>query len=93
MQERGLSYAAPGAAEDVLEKELREGRLSLEELRLKEVDVALADATCFRSAGLAEIRLDVERSILSENSRLLDAFRDARASVLERSRRLVARLD
>ena len=56
MAERGLDYSDPGAAGDALLEQYRKGELTLEALRLLEIEVALVDATCYQAADLGLLR-------------------------------------
>jgi hypothetical protein len=91
MLERNHPYPLPGAAEVALEGEFREGRLSLDELRVKEVDVALVDASCYVSAGLVNARLEIERDIVARNADRIRAYLASRERALQRSERLARR--
>jgi hypothetical protein len=69
MADQGYMFAGPRQAVGVLADGAREGRLTMDELRKAEIATAIADATCYRSAGLIELsaaaRERAERAVLA----------------------------
>jgi len=63
MSQRGYDYPRPGAAAVDLGRELHAGKISLEELRPKEIAIATADAECFGQTGLVEVRATVQQRV------------------------------
>ena len=90
MARHGLSYARPGSAADELSREYHEGKLNLAGLRQREVDVATADAACFETVGLAEIRESAqsraEQQVGKELEQVLDDYRQMKLEALQRAR-------
>jgi hypothetical protein len=91
MLERNHPYPLPGAAEVALEGEFRQGKLSLDELRVKEVDVALVDASCYVSAGLVKARFEIERDIVARNADRIRTYLASREKAVRRSEGLARR--
>jgi hypothetical protein len=89
MHARGLDDDQPAAAAARLASEYHGGKLSLDELRTREVAVATADTECFVAAGLerarqaAESRAEAE--VLDENRDKLVAMQRARDEALTRA--------
>jgi hypothetical protein len=89
MHERGFDDDQPAAAATRLASEYHGGKLSLDELRTREVAVATADTECFVAAGLerarqaAESRAEAE--ILDENREKLVAMQHARDEAIKRA--------
>jgi hypothetical protein len=58
---RGHDYPAPGEAAAELGRALHEGRISRDDLRSREIAIATADAECFASTGLGELRAALQQ--------------------------------
>jgi hypothetical protein len=89
MSQRGMSYAGPGAAAVLLQREFSEGKIDREALREKEIAIATADAECFARAGLAEVQGSVqsrvEQEVLASRGSSLSAYHRILTSAVERA--------
>jgi hypothetical protein len=95
MAERGFSYSEPNAAADALAREFQSGRLALEELRKREVEVATAEAGCHAEAGLTAVYegalARAEAEVEQGNRGLLETFLQDQAEALARASKLASR--
>jgi hypothetical protein len=55
MAARGYSYSQPAEAMNALAHDVHAGRLSVEDLRKKEIETAVVDTACYLSTGLIEV--------------------------------------
>jgi len=89
MHERGFDDDQPQAASSRLAGEYHGGKLSLDELRTREVAAATADTECYVAAGLERARQAAESraeaAVLDENREKLVAMQHARDEAIERA--------
>lgn len=89
MHQRGFDEDQPASATTRLAGEYHAGKLSLDELRAREVAVATADAECFVAADLRSSRqtaeAQAEEELLAQNSEKLLAMKRERAEAIERA--------
>jgi hypothetical protein len=90
MKEHTMDSEFPGTAAEALKDAYRSGQLSLQELRHRETETAVVDATCYRSAGLPEVVERLEQTAQAEVAagarETVDAFEALLASAVGRAR-------
>jgi hypothetical protein len=89
MAERGYSYSQPAEAMNALANDFHAGRLSLEDLRKKEIETAVADTACYLSTGLTEVlaaaRERAERAVLARAAGTGEQLRSSLDNALARA--------
>lgn len=90
MEREGLPYERPGSAAEALGRDFREGRIAPRDLRMREIEVASADSSCYLEAELGEARAEAqaraEQEVTEERGDTLTAYQDMQTSSLERAR-------
>lgn len=89
MRERGLSYDAPGAAAGELSAAYHAGKMTMEALRSREIEVASADAECHARAGLGDVvaqaQARAEQRFASQNEELVTEYMAVNEQAVERA--------
>lgn len=89
MSSRGFPYSEPEAAVDALVRETQRGQITGEQLRRREIDVASADADCFREVNLKssfdEAHARAEAAVERESRGVLESMIALQTGALERA--------
>jgi hypothetical protein len=89
----GYAYDVPGAAAKELQQQLQAGQLTLDELRLREIDIASEDARCFQAANLnrlfAQARARAQRALALEHAVEVEVSRELHRAALDRAQGLL----
>jgi hypothetical protein len=93
MAAKGFGYRDSQAAVASLRSELETGRVTLDQLRAREIEVATADADCHQQANLTDAedvaRARAEAEVADRNRDVLDAFEQMQREALQRARQLL----
>lgn len=94
MQRRGHQAEHSGEIQKALARDYRAGKLTLEQLREREIAAATADAECFAEAGVGAARRaaqeSVEPKLVAEKQARLAKLKSAQLDALARAEALVA---
>lgn len=93
MRGRGFNYERPSAAREVLTKQLNSGEVSLSKLKSTEVEVATADAECFRTGGMVGLTVPLiakyEKKVADSNQGVIVEFRELQEKSIARAKSLL----
>jgi hypothetical protein len=88
MAHQNLIYEQPGDAAGALVEAYKSGAINTMELRRQEINIATADAECYRQAHLPQIRkevqLRIEQTVKDEHAEVLAGYRAMHSESLQR---------